>query len=358
MDAGPPPSYDDIKQFIADAIAARSRDGVPDYLKPSKYWLDFCKFSAYVRTLDDQELRRIRYHTWHLTADNYQVYYFISDLNRRCLLEEYEYLIGCLGTGRHLGEGESGIGFDTPWGKINKDLARQLQVLVDLRRHDAFPSDRPQTVLEIGGGFGGLAATMMRYNPATACVLLDLEETLFFQAVNLSNAFGRGAVVLCDDRRPMPAPEAGKFYLVPQARGRLVEPLRFDVAVNQQSMQEMSEAQVDHYCDLLEKTTARFYSCNLDHHVLLLRSEKRIVTSLNALLLKRFGRPLWDSYRDCSSITRLGRRWGRVKTVADLLKSVVVRSRAASRLYLALWGEPVRRYSDVNLRRLIFRCRS
>ena len=349
-------AYDDVKQFISDAIVARSRDEIPDYLKPSKYWLDFCKFSAYVRRLDNQELGHIRNHTWHLTGDSYQSYYFGSPVENRCLAEEYEYLVGRLGIELRMGEDERGIGFDTRWGKLNRDRIRHLQVLVDLREHGAFSSDRPQTLLEIGGGFGGLAAVIMSYNPAVTYVLLDLEETLFYQAIYLSNTFGRERVVLCDQGRPMPQLEPGRFYLVPQAQYQLIENVKFDLAINQQSMQEMNQLQVDHYCNLLERTSVLFYSANLDQHSQTVQDEKKIVAGLNAFLLGRFGPVLWDSYRDDSPILRLLRRWRTINSAIYHIKLLMSRSSAASRLYRLVRREPLRRFSDFNLQRLILRC--
>lgn len=352
-------NFDDIKQFISNAIQARSREDVPEHLRPSAFWMDFCKYTDYVRKLDDGELLKVRNHTWHLTADNYQTYYFHGAGSvRRGVEEEYEYLIRRLGLDTFPGEGEHGLGFDTRWGKVCRDRVRYLQVLLDLHEHDALAAKGTQTVLEIGGGFGGLASVIMKHNPAVAYVLLDLEETLFFQAVNLTNAFGRSAVVLCESDRPMPALEPGKFYLVPQARFKLLEGLKFDLAINQQSMQEMNQQQVDHYCTLLENGARLFYSSNLDHHNQDLRDGKNIVTDLNTFIRRRLGRVLWDSYKDDSLLTRLTRRLGPIHRGVDSLKRALSHSRAASKLYRLLRGKPLGRHSDFKLQRLILLCRN
>jgi putative sugar O-methyltransferase len=190
-------TYRHIKSYLVAALEQRKRGDVPQFLQPSIYWQDFSRFTSYVRTLPDEELKFIRYHTWHLTSDQYGFYYFCLDATRRALLEEYEFLSKKLGSATRLGEDDYGIGFDTDEGKISCDMVRYLMVLVDLVKHGAFATTGPQTIIEIGGGYGGLARMCVTLNPATAYVLVDIEETLFYQAVYLTNAFGSDRVVLC-----------------------------------------------------------------------------------------------------------------------------------------------------------------
>ena len=349
--------YQRIKDFIAAAIDQRQGGDVPDFLRPSDYWGESFKYSEYVRTLPPDELKRIRYHTWHLTSDHYQIYYFGTDANKRCLLEEYDYLSGMLEGPAAFAEDDSGIGFDTDRGKLSIDLVRYLLVLVDLVRHGPISADGPRTVLEIGGGYGGLARLCMDFNPATAYVILDLAETLFFSAVNLTNAFGADRVVLCDRSGPPPSAEPGRFYLVPQSRHELVRPMRFDLAINQQSMQEMNQQQVSHYCDILAATTGQFYTCNLHHHSQKLRDETGIVTDLNDALRGRFPEVVWDSEKAESCLTRFIRRHPSIGFLHAGAKILGSQNARIARAYRGLTGRPLRQFSDARLQRLILRCR-
>ena len=330
--------YDHIRDFIAKAIASREQSAPSDLTRPSRYWQDFCRFSAYVRGLPDDELPFIRYQTWHLTSDHYQRYYLGSESLLAAAEKEYLFLTGHLNGFRPV-ESSEGIGFDTHHGKISIDLIRYLGVLKDLFLHGALSRDTRHSVLEIGGGYGGLASLCMQFNSSMAYVICDLEETMFYQAVHLSNVWGSDRVVMCDETAvSLPMLEPGKFYLVPQSRYGLVRTLRFDLALNQQSMQEMSQRQVEHYCDLLSETATCFYSCNQDHGELV-RERTQIVHGLNAFLLRRFPEVLWDSRLEMSSLARMSQR-----------------SSLTWRIYRRLSLVPPLQISDAQLRRLILRC--
>jgi hypothetical protein len=350
------PSYDDVKQFIASAIDRREQADTPPFLIPSDYWKDFCKYSSYVPKLPDDELPFIRQHSWHLTGDGCHEYYFGSQSYRRSILEEYEYLARILELTAPMGEDPSAIGFDTPYGKLNRDRLRYLQVLADIIRNGAFLRDRPQSVLEIGGGYGGLASTVMAANPRTSYVIVDLEETLFYSSVYLRNTFGPDRVVLCDQRQAVSALEPGKFYMVPQSQYAQVQGWKFDLAINQQSMQEMNQQQVDHYCDLLENVAQLFYSCNLSQHTQILCREKKVVTGLNNFLLYRFPNVLWDSRKEAGLCWSILTRFPTMETAVRYTKILLSESSAVAGFYRALWKRPLRRFSDVRLQRLILRC--
>jgi hypothetical protein len=348
-------AYGRIRDFVSEALRQRDRTDTPEYSRPSAYWKDFCRYSHYVQNLSPEELHFLRYHTWHLTGDNYQRYYFALDGSKRGLIEEYELLCGRLKADKPFAEGDDGIGFDTERGKISDDLVRYLLVLVDLAEHDCLSAKGPQTVLEIGGGYGGLATQCMTFNPSLAYVLVDLEETLFFQAVHLQNRFGSDRIALYDfasDRAPEPEP--GRFHLIPQSKLVSIRNMRFDVAINQQSMQEMSDRQVEIYCDVLQTTTRRFYSCNLQHHQGRIRTTKGTVENLNAYLSSRFT-VLWDSQAD--------RTWG--SKAMDHLPPVVTlaivqtrnylgqHSPVAAKIYRKMVGTPINRSPEAALQRLI-----
>lgn len=353
-----PDPYENIKSFLAATLRRRQLPDVPDFLRPSVYWQDFSRFTTYVRTLPPEELKYIRYHAWHLNADQYGFYYFCLDSSRLALLEEFEYLHKQLGSSTKFGEDNFGIGFDTDQGKISRDVVRYLLVLVDLVKHNSFATSGSQAILEIGGGYGGLARMCHILNPATAYVIVDIEETLFFQAVHLTNTFGSDRVVLCwPEDPPISTLKAGHIYLVPQSDFKKVMNCQFDLAINQQSMQEMKREQVDNYCELLQKTARRFYSCNISQHHAGVVGKTGIVEGLNSHLIRRFPSIIWDSENEATTMTKILRRyprlevaWGEIVTMAshlDFLRS----------WHRAIFGKPLRRFSDVKLRRMILQCK-
>jgi putative sugar O-methyltransferase len=351
-------SYENIRSFLAATLRRRQLADVPDFLRPSVYWQDFSRFTTYVRTLPPEELKFIRYHTWHLNADQYGFYYFCLDSSRLALLEEFDYLRKRLGTSTKFGEDDFGLGFDTDQGKISRDVVRYLLVLYDLVKHNAFAMSGPQTILEIGGGYGGLARMCLTLNPATAYVIVDIEETLFYQAVYLTNTFGNDRVVLCrPEDPPISAPKAGHIYLVPQSDFNKATGCQFDLAINQQSMQEMKREQVDNYCELLQKTARRFYSCNISQHHSGVVGKTGIVEGLNSYLIGKFPSIVWDSEKEASVITRVLRRYPKLEVAWSEMVTMASHLAFLRRWYRSIFREPLRRYSDVKLRRIVFQCK-
>ena len=196
----------------------------------------------------------------------------------------------------------------------------------------------------------------MKLNPELTYVVLDLEETMFYQAVHLTNTFGADRVVLCDPGTVPASLDKGKFYLMAQARPEAVKSLRFDLAINQQSMQEMSTPQVEHYCDILAATAERFYSINLPQHGQGVQEDKQIVKDLDGLLIKRFGGAVWDSYRPMRWLKSLMRRPA-LKAMTMGARILASQSNALAGLYRAIFRRPLWRSSEARLRRLLLNCR-
>ena len=306
-------SFDHLKEFVTAELAHRKAQPA-GVLSPSDYWLDYNRFSSYVRTLPDHELKSIRHHTWHLTGDIYTSYHFISNRLRRQVLAEYQALLPALG-GFKPAEPEAGIGLQTEHGLINSGILRYSLVLGDLHGHGFLPRTGAKRILEIGGGYGGLALMCQQFNPEISYVICDLEETIFFQGVFLTLHLGPERVHLVrGENGDLENLQPGHVYLLPQTRVAALEKLRFDLALNQQSMQEMTRPQVERYCDVLEKCADRFYSCNRKSHGAGVVESKGLVADLHNFLASRF-RVVWDSTEHISSLARVCLRHKLVRKV-------------------------------------------
>ena len=319
--------------FVQEEIARR--DALPaGVLIPSDYWKDYNRFSSYVRTLPDEELQYIRRHTWHLTGDRYDHYHFISDRLRRQIVQQYESTLPQL-DGFRPQEPPDGIGVDTQYGRLNSGILRYSVVLGDLLSAGLLAREGALRVLEIGGGYGGLALLCLQFNPRVAYVICDLEESLFIQGVFLSRHLGADRVKL-----GLPAAlEPGCVYLAPQTRAEGLQDLRFDFALNQQSMQEMTLPQVEHYCSILEHCAGRFYSCNRRSHGASIVRGKGLVADLHQALARRFP-VVWDSTDHVSALAR------------QCLRHKLVR-----KLVTAFIGKSFLPIGEAGLRRFVYRCR-
>ena len=129
-------------------------------------------------------------------------------------------------------------------------------------------------ILEIGGGFGGLAFHLKGLLPRARYVIVDLPESLAFSAVYLSTLFPdqRNVVVTSPGMIGRDLAEPGFTFVPNHFCHRVAESgLRADLAMNMLSLSEMTEKQVTAYCRLLVQCLApggAFFEQNQDNRPL------------------------------------------------------------------------------------------
>ena len=238
---------------------------------PSSYWTDFTSFFDYMDDLSPRSLAKVRLHTYHLTGDNYQTYYFG---NRTGFFDFYGPWLATDGLpAEHiLSEPEDGIGFRLDDGRfVSADIARFQRSVATLSRQgilgELTRAGSPPRVIEIGGGYGGLALHVMRILKECRYILVDLPETLLFSASYLALHAPGKRLYLYDPADPLDAEALSEFdfVLLPDYRLDTLAGFEFDLAINIASMQEMRVDQIERYLDFL-RTTCRgvLYSCNRD----------------------------------------------------------------------------------------------
>ncbi len=282
-------AYSPVRNYVKKNLLTRAHSN-PELI-PSRYWTDFARNFRYVYDLPKDELQRIRFHTYHLTSDLYLTYYFASDSYKDLLAEGYRFFhrdgyVPCIE------EGEHGIGVITEFGRVSHDLLRYLGALCDVIDAGLVHNSNQVRIAEIGGGYGGLARAHLAYNPRTTYVICDLEETLFFSAVYLTNHLGTNKVHLLESEISSDELEEGHVYFVPQSKIALLDNLQFDYVVNQQSFQEMTQRQVERYLGWIATHAKYLYTCNaIDHGDIGI--EKSLVMNLPDVIKKQFGTPQW-----------------------------------------------------------------
>jgi hypothetical protein len=156
---------------------------------------------------------------------------------------------------RQLGE----IGWNVDGRTVSFDTYAYLERLAVL--HDCGLIDRLKRiaaaghtpyVIEIGGGFGGLAYHLSKLIPQARIVIVDLPESLLFSSLYLSLLLPQRAHLYANTENAdeLLAPATPGCTFVPNYLfDRLfeTEPV-FDLAINTLSMSEMDEAQVNYYC--------------------------------------------------------------------------------------------------------------
>jgi SAM-dependent methyltransferase len=282
--------YNKIRTFVLKMVSERFE--FSGNLGPSKYWKDFASNFCYVYDLNDAELQRIRYHTYHLTSDIYLTYYFADSEFINLLRTGFFYFVRGANI-KAKAEGLNGIGVQIENGKVSHDLLRYLGIIYDLINANLFTRFKPTSILEIGGGYGGLARSSIVHNPYVSYVICDLEETLFFSSVYLTNEIGSDKVHLVENKLDIDKLESGHVYIVPQHRIDFIEDLKFDFAISQQSFQEMTLEQVNFYMEWIDRHAYYFYSCNINDHGAIAK-EKKLVTNLDYTLQSYFGQAIWQ----------------------------------------------------------------
>jgi hypothetical protein len=249
-----------------------------DLASPSNYWSDFCSFFDYMLGLPEESFSKLRLHTYHLTGDNYQIYYFDTGAYAETLRAIRQPLIAGIPCEYLLYEPEGGIGFPCRNGKIvSQDVLRFQQVVSTLYRYGIISSIanvgiQRKLLLDIGSGYGGLAHHLSNILGNPTCILVDLPETLLFSASYLSllNPHKRTYVYGPSDFAESVRPDvitSFDFVLVPNYKLDELRHLRFDLALNVSSLQEMRTDQVNRYLDFIAQTCRGvFYSLNEDRH--------------------------------------------------------------------------------------------
>ena len=155
--------------------------------RPSRYWTDFCSFFDYLIDLSPRSFAKLRLHTYHLTGDNYQTYYFGD---RAAFLNYWGPWLSTDGLppSRILSEPDDGIGFRLDDGRfVSQDIARFQRSVSTLSKAGLLdPRPRPAQVVEIGGGYGGLALSLSKILDGSRYVIVDLPEVLLFSAAYLT----------------------------------------------------------------------------------------------------------------------------------------------------------------------------
>jgi putative sugar O-methyltransferase len=239
-------------------------------ISPSSYWTDFCRQFEYMLGLPEEAFDKLRNHTYHLTSDNYQTYYFGDPIVFR-RVTSYDAVTAGLPERFRLGEPENGIGFKLDGKIVSWDIVRFQRAFSALYRQgvldklDALPRRR---ILEIGGGYGGIAHQLGKAFPKTTYVIIDLPETLVFSASYLALHNPDRKIYIYDNQTfqaVLNDVDVYDFILVPNYVLKQLSDFRFDLVVNIASLQEMRRSQAEEYLDFIKRTSDVFYSDNQDH---------------------------------------------------------------------------------------------
>lgn len=158
---------------------------------------------------------------------------------------------------------------------VNYDIYSYLEELAIMWENgildilDSKSKAEPLRVLEIGGGYGGLAYYLAEIYPNLEYFIVDIPESLLFSSIYLYTLFSnRNNRVIVSSSQDFTARGIPGFTFVPNyAIDNLNPEGKFTLIINTSSLTEMSRDQVIHYCTLIERLLAHdglFYEHNVD----------------------------------------------------------------------------------------------
>ena len=145
---------------------------------------------------------------------------------------------------------------------------------------------RTPRILEIGGGFGGLAYHLKKIVPQAHVVIVDIPESLVFAAAYLSLSIPHDRFVYMTGASPttdLMCDEPGCTFVPNFMFDRVVDAgFPFDLAINTLSMSEMGPDQVSYYCRGIQKLLAPqggFFEQNQDNSTIGKVDARRVIVT-------------------------------------------------------------------------------
>jgi putative sugar O-methyltransferase len=125
------------------------------------------------------------------------------------------------------------------------------------------------TILEIGGGYGGLAAKLKKMLPKSNVVVVDIPHAGLLQTYYLGQAlpFAKLVVHSIDNSFTNLTQDQDEtdFFIVPNNKTKAISHLKFDLVINSRSFMEMDQREIAKYFELIQKTLqpgGLFFNCN------------------------------------------------------------------------------------------------
>ena len=253
---------------VRDAVLRMKQAGVTGTAAPSEYWNEELSNIDYMIEASPLVIRKLRHHAFQITGIRPYDYRVQDDVRSDAFKGRLQSLVE-LG-GRELLVPEhpalGGFGYRLDAGLFNLDTIKYFEALVGMKRAgvlDALGAPGA-AVLEIGGGWGGLAYQFKTLFPHLTYVIIDLPELFLFSATYLQTVFPDARIVFASEGTEAASWRDADFVFVPNTLAHVVRgQLSPALTVNLASFQEMTSEQVDGYARLAhESGSPCLYSLN------------------------------------------------------------------------------------------------
>lgn len=286
---------------------------------PSEYATDACSVFDYMQDISAKSFSKLKMHTQGVTGDAYCFYDKHHDPLVFRVATGMDSLIKDTPPELVLNEPTGGIGFSYDDGRfVNIDILRYQRVVNTIYKQNILRRLLQQRsfILEIGGGYGGLAHHLSSILKIVCYVIVDLPETLLFSAAYLSllNPDKKIYVYDADNFTEFINSESAKsfdFILLPNYKLHSLDGWGFELAINTISFQEMNNVQVQEYLNFIHANAKILYTWNMDS-----RMKSSGIPNMSEMLRKeRF---------IFKEIPPPKHRYGRILQLSKALKEVAV----------------------------------
>ena len=252
---------------VRDAVLRMKQAGATGTAAPSEYWDEELSNIDYMIEASPLIILKLRHHAFQITGIRPYDYRVQDDARSEAFKGRLQSLIE-LG-GRELLVAEhpalGGFGYRLDAGLFNLDTIKYFEALVGMKRAGVLDglSAPGAAVLEIGGGWGGLAYQFKTLFPHLTYVIVDLPELFLFSATYLQTVFPDARVVFAAADSDATAWRDADFVFVPNTLASVARGVSPALTVNLASFQEMTSGQVDGYARLAHESGSPFlYSLN------------------------------------------------------------------------------------------------
>ena len=253
---------------VREAVLRMKGAAADDVTAPSAYWNEELANIDYMVDATRLIVRRLRQHAFWITGLRAYEYRTLHDQRHELFEGRMQALLALGGADLAVPEPPAlgGFGYPIDGGLYNLDTLKYLEVLVGMRRagilEDLSKAARP-VIVEVGGGWGGLAYQLKTLLPRATCIIVDLPEVFLFSAVYLGALFPAARHVFCTEPSVPHAAASADFVYVPNTAADAVRALAPHLLLNVASFQEMTDAQVEAYGRLGAASGCRWlYSLN------------------------------------------------------------------------------------------------
>jgi hypothetical protein len=231
----------------------------------SAYWREELTNIDYLLDASPLVVNKLRHHCYHITGVRPYDYRSGSQPQRGQIARRIDELRRVGGDDLLIPESAAlgGFGYELDGGLFNLDTVKFYESLIAMRISDVIDplrSEADPIILEIGGGWGGMAYQIKTLIPHATYIIVDLPELFLLSATYLSTVFPGSVLSFFGHDSSW---SDADFVFVSESDFRQFKPTHLSLAINMVSFQEMTTEQVTQYMSGLVKMGVQVvYSLN------------------------------------------------------------------------------------------------